>query len=804
MKVRARAKCWKLRHLVPEGRNQIAWGVSPRNSVRLFTRQPRRGDIDSNDHGDAAAPRLSQRCLIAHAAPFRALLFAIALLVCSIQVNAADWTHWRGPEQNGVSRELGLISDWSLDGKNILWQSPIGGRATPIVLDGRVYLNCRTNANSADPRERIHVREQVVCRDAASGKLLWKDEFNVFQTDIAAERVGWASMAGDRETGNVYVHSVCGLFRCYSRDGDLVWEHSLLEEYGKISGFGGRTQSPIVDEDRVIISFLAANWGETRGPAPKHFYYAFDKRTGKLLWVSAVGGRPHDTNYSVPIVKVIGGTRMLIGGNADGGCYAINARTGVPIWGFRMSKRGINASPVSDGKFVYIAHGEDNIDNREFGRIQCIDASGHRDVTATHSVWRIDGIKAGYASLLVQDGMLYVVADTGVLYAFDSKSGQKLWEHNLGTMGRGSPVWADGKLYVTEVHGNVHILRPNREKCEALSHVYIPASTGDSYDGIFASPAISDGRVYIVTRDRTICLGSIDGTQNSDSVPVQPQETVAESKVAHIKLVPFETTLRPGESVEFEVRSYDKNGRFLKKSKPKLRQFEGLIASKVTSGRLTALPVERESAGSVLVEQFGLTASARVRISPRLPWKWDFDDYRDGHVPPTWIRAFGKLRPTIVDESTAMLSSPGKGRPSTYIWLGDPSMNGYTIQADVMSREQRRRMSNIGITAQRYNLILKGNTSRLEIQSWAPQLRMAREISFRWDPDVWYTMKMRVEIRDGHARVKGKVWDRSKKEPDALTIEAVDPHPNEQGSPGLYIYTLADCYFDNVLVTREQ
>ena len=98
-------------------------------------------------------------------------------------------------------------------------------------------------------------------------------------------------------------------------------------------------------------------------------------------------------------------------------------------------------------------------------------------------------------------------------------------------------------------------------------------------------------------------------------------------------------------------------------------------------------------------------------------------------------------------------------------------MSGYTIQADVMSREKRRRMSNVGITAQRYNLILKGNTGRLEIQSWAPQLRMAREIPFRWDPDTWYTMKFQVAVENDRTVVRGKVWPRGDDEPEEWTIE---------------------------------
>ena len=189
----------------------------------------------------------------------------------------------------------------------VVWSAETGGRSTPIVLNGRVFVDCRTTDDFNDAEEKIDSREQVVCWDAETGEELWRDKFNVFQTDIPSPRVGWAAMCGDEETGYVYAHSVSGLLKCYTPDGEIVWEKSLAEDFGKISGYGGRTQTPIIDEDRLIVSFLATNWGDMKGPAPKHYYYAFDKKTGELNWISAPGGAPQDTNYSVPVVAVIEG-----------------------------------------------------------------------------------------------------------------------------------------------------------------------------------------------------------------------------------------------------------------------------------------------------------------------------------------------------------------------------------------------------------------------------------------------------------------------------------------------------------------
>ncbi len=726
-------------------------------------------------------------------------------------LNHADgqnWANWRGPEQNGLSREKNLPSEWSLEPrKNVAWVSETGGRSTPIVLNGRVYLNCRTPDDINDPDQLIHSQDQVVCWDADTGEELWRDKFNVFQTDIPAPRVGWASMCGDEETGYVYVHTVSGIFRCYAPDGKVIWEHSLSEDFGKISGYGGRTQTPIIDEDRVILSFMATNWGATKGPAPLHYYYAFDKKTGTLQWVSAPGGAPKDTNYSVPVVSVINGQRMLIGGNCDGHVYAMNARTGKPIWSFRMSKRGLNTTPVVEGNMVFISHGEDNIDSPEFGRVQCIDATGTGDVTDTHGVWRVDGIKAGYTALMIHRGVLFVMADLGNLYAFDTQTGKRLWDKDLGTVGKGSPVWADGKIYAPEVNGHLWILKASLEDCKTLSKVKLSAADGNGSDEIYSSPAIANGKIYLVTRDRTICIA--DETKEPEiGKPLElAEEAPATEEVDLIQLRPYETIAAAGSKTEYEVHAFDANGRFIKKMPAELTLGEDLSGFSVDGARLIAPTEGGEAAGLVTAKLGELSASARVRMFDTNPeWNWGFDGYKGVQVPPTWSRAFVKLKPMDLDGETVMKVTGGKGmrgRPSHQITIGPASLVDYSVQADVRLTEQRRQLASIGLSCDRYNLILKGNTSKLTIQSWPPHRRMAKEIKYRSDPDIWYTMKMKVDQTEAEATIYGKVWKRGEAEPDEWTITTTDPHPNMNGAPGLYFYAQADCYFDNVIVTRE-
>ena len=739
--------------------------------------------------------------------------FAFTAFVSWSSSSAQDsnWANWRGPEQSGISRETNLVEDWSLEPrKNVDWVAETGGRCTPIVLNGRIYLNCRTNDDFNDPEEKIHSQEQVICW-SEDGKELWRDKFNVFKTDIPSPRVGWAAMCGDEETGYVYSHSVCGLLKCYSPDGKIVWEKSLMEEYGKISGYGGRTQTPIIDEDRLIVSFLTTNWGDMKGPGPKHYYYAFDKKTGELQWISAPGGQPKDTNYSAPVVAVVKGQRMLIGGNADGGIYAMNARTGKSIWGFRMSRRGLNTTPVVVGDKVYISHGEDNIDNVEFGRVQCIDATGTGDVTETHGLWREDGVKAGYTALLAKDGMLFVVADIGNMICYDCETGERLWEHDLGTVGKGSPVWADGKIYATEVNGHMHIVKPSREGCEQLSKVKLAsANEGVGDDEIYASPAISNGRVYLVTRDRTICIHDKSKEVKIGTAVALPAETPTGTEIDLVQLRPCEVILEAGKSIDFEVHAFDANGRLIRKMPAsRLRIGESLSGLSADGGKLSCpADMSTDLAGTITTEVGGKMASARVRVfNPQKTWKWDFEGYKGLAVPATWNRAHIKIKPFDMDGNTVMKVTGGakiKGRPSHHISIGPPDMKNYTIQADVRLTEQRRQLASVGLSANRYDLYLKGNVSKLQIRSWPPHLRMAKTMKFRTDPNVWYTMKMKVETIENEAKIFGKVWQRDQDEPADWTMVATDPHPNHNGSPGLIYYAQADCFFDNVVLTKSE
>ena len=141
-------------------------------------------------------------------------LFALTFIIIAVAAaHAGDWPSWRGPFQNGVSPEQqGLISSWSLDGENLIWRADFRGRSTPVVMNGRVYVIGRIGYHET-------MQEHIACFDAANGNKLWEKKYNVYLSTVPFTRVGWASLVGDPETGNVYAHGVGGLLICLDKDG---------------------------------------------------------------------------------------------------------------------------------------------------------------------------------------------------------------------------------------------------------------------------------------------------------------------------------------------------------------------------------------------------------------------------------------------------------------------------------------------------------------------------------------------------------------------------------------------------------
>jgi outer membrane protein assembly factor BamB len=735
---------------------------------------------------------------------------------------ADDWVRWRGSEQDGVSREKDLPDRWAAKGgpgSNLVWKKPYGGRSTPIVLNGRVYI-----INKAG--EGVKEQERVMCFDAKTGKVLWQHRFNVFFTDIVEARVGWTNLAADPETGNIYAHGVQGLFSCFDKDGKVLWSRSLTEEYGRVSGYGGRVNSPTVDGDLVIIGMLNASWGAQARGGDR--YLAMDKRTGKPIWWATLPGAIRGTYYSSPVIAVINGERLLITGGSGGAVHALKVRTGEHVWSYQVGAKAINSSPVVHGTRVYVAHGEENLDTTEQGRIVCLDAGKVKNRKPA-LVWKRDGITVKFPSPVFHQGRVYFCTEGGTMFCLNADNGDVIWKFKYGKSGAGSPVWADGKIYIAEAGPRFCILRPEEKRCKELNVQRLRSPDGMSSVEINGSPAVANGRIYFTSSEEIYCIGKPDWKPTEEREEERAVEAKADpdAKPSHLQVVPADVVLKPGGQAQFKVRAFDDKGRFLREvkaewslPKPPLPMgakvqppaLQGKIAF---DGRLEVSDKLPAQQGIVLAKAAGLTATARVRVAPKLPYFQDFSKVPVGAPPAGWVNVAGKyvvveLEGKKVLKKTNTSPNPLLARAHAYISV--PTLKDYTIEAELMGTQKDNDLPDMGVIANRYTLVLDGNKQQLRLLSWDALPRVDESIRFAWKPKQWYRMKLTVVPEGDNAKVRGKVWPRGEKEPEAWTIEFTDPAPNLQGSPGLYAYSTgvldnepgSEVFFASVRVTPNK
>jgi len=748
---------------------------------------------DRDEESPRRPPALRVGALLTNGLIGLLAVFGVAVGAAS----AAEWPSWRGPDQDAVSHETGLVSSWSKDGENLIWRNEFTGRSTPVVLDGKVCANGRAG-------EGITRQEMVACFDAENGSKLWEKRFNVWHSTVPWNRVGWANITADPDTGYLYVQGVGGLFLCLDSDtGETVWWRNLAEDFGFMEGYGGRTQTPTVDEDRVIVHFSNNSWGDQA--IPRHRIFSFDKKTGEPIWVASPASSMADANsQSTPVIAFVNGQRMVVAGNGDGWIYAHQARSGKYVWGFHLSKRAINTTVVVDGNTVYATHSEENVDEPTQGRVVAIDATGEGDVTTTHETWRAQ-YGVGFSSPVKHGDRLYVMENSADLHALDASNGEAKWEINLGTVGKGSPVWADGKIYVTEVNGNFHIVRAGEEAAEVLDTEFLEMPDASRYAEIYGSPAIAYGRIYFTTEEGIYCLGDPEkpfdvGEGESGGMQIAEAGPEADAQPTTLLVVPAEVEAIPGEAVDFEVRGFTPLGRFWGEVKDAEWSLEGL-KGKIEKGKLVPDKGTPFQTGKVVAKRGDVTATARVRVIQPIPMKEDFEGYEVGSRPAYLKGAVARFKVGELDGSQVLAKEPAPGLHRHDTFIGRPDASDYTIQADVLGTKTGRRVADVGLINSGYTLDLQGALQKLQIRSWASALRMMQETPFSWEPGKWYTAKLQVKQQGDKALVRAKVWPRGEDEPAEWTLSVEDPLPIEQGSPGLIGYTPTPGYWDNIVVT---
>lgn len=733
----------------------------------------------------------------------------LSLSLIGAHAETTGWLNWRGPLQTGVSLEKSLPE--KVEPGTELWTHDIQGAGTPTIADGRLYAF--GFYGEAFGKKGEDVQEALICLDANTGKKIWEKRFSDYISDVVYNRYGIGAPTIDPETGHVYLQLSNGRCVAFTRDGDPLWELSLMEDLGRLTFPNGRSGGPAVFNHLVIFHCVTANWGTT-GPARDRFY-AFDKITGELVWYSSPGIRPVDSSFSMPVFGKLDGHDVFYAGTGCGNVVCVDANTGKPLWRYQLSNGGVNSQVILNGDQLIAIHGKENPGQSSKGRLVCLnlpkDYPAEQLVLDESSVaWKNDDHVAFTSSPVLAEGKVFSTIAVGELLCVDAKTGKTLWKEKLAPdQIHASPTYGDGKLYVPMFDGEFYVIDPEDAAGKQLARVNLG-------EPCLGAPAIWGGKVFLFTKNKLHCWGTKDGAFTGTPAA---KETAKPGAITQLQIVPAEFALAPGESQDFKVFGLDEFGRRVKEVTPEkweafippTAKVKAKVDASFKGSTLSAGKDAKLSAGAFKATAGELSATTRGRVVAGPGYSEDFEavelkmDSPDGekvNFPPLpWLGARIKWYTLEKDDSKVIANRLDNVLfQRTTNFFGRSDMKDYTLQADVMTDGNRRILSTVGLVNQRYLFTLTGNAQLLEVSS--NHERVKHSVKFRIKPNTWYTLKTSVKRNDdGTGTVFAKAWPRGEDEPEAWTLEAPVKYCHPHGAPAVYAFSPQSqkrVYIDNI------
>ncbi len=414
------------------------------------------------------------------------LLFFVPCLLLS-----ENWPNWRGPSGDGISTEKGIPTTWSAT-ENIDWkvEIPGNGHSSPIVWGNKVFLTSSLNKKN----KRI-----LLCLDRHSGQTIWQRDVvqsppeTIHQlnsrasgtpaTDGRQIYTAFMRAEGDRVIApNVGSERLITpgkiIVAAYDLDGVQKWKTNV----GDFISAHGFNTCPVLFEDLVIIN------GDHDGDA---YLVALNRQSGKERWRTRRENKTR--SYATPIIREIGGrTQMILSGSLCVASY--DPHNGKRHWIVDGPTEQFVASMVYNGEYVFVTAGYPE------RHILAIRPDGSGNVTDTHVAWRTNRGAAYVPSPIFEGPYLLVVADSGIASCFNAKTGKRHWMERLPGGHSPSTVSADGLVYFTSDRGVTTIVRPGK--------MFNIIARNELEEQISASPAISQGQIFLRTHQHLYCIGS--------------------------------------------------------------------------------------------------------------------------------------------------------------------------------------------------------------------------------------------------------------------------------------------------------
>ena len=414
-------------------------------------------------------------------------VFILLVVLCfgTCSSSGADWTQFRGPGGLGTSDEQALPTKWSAT-ENIVWKGdlPGPGASCPVVAGDRVFLTCYTGYGlEPNKGEQKDLKRHLLCIDRKLGKTLWTKEFEPklpehgYQGEGAYH--GYSASTPLVDGDRLYVFfGKSGVF-CFDLEGQEQWQASVGDG---TNGWGSGT-SPVLHGKLLIINASIESGS----------LVALDKQTGKEVWRA----KGINSSWNTPLL-VNAKQRPEVIVSTESRLLSFNPDDGMPLWNADGVHRYVCPSVVAHDDVVYaIGGGHTSL---------AVKLGGSGDVTATNTVWK-KPLGSNVCSPVYSAGHLYWASDSGgFICCQNAVNGETVYQQRLeprpGTIWS-SAVLGDGKLYFVSQHNGTFVVAA-KPQFELLAHNVI----ADDDSRTNASPAISNGQLFLRTDRRLYCIGS--------------------------------------------------------------------------------------------------------------------------------------------------------------------------------------------------------------------------------------------------------------------------------------------------------
>jgi len=429
----------------------------------------------------------------------RTALISFVVLVVTVvggsESRAENWPQFRGSTGSGQTGERNLPITWGGENQeNVAWKTPLVGQghASPIVWGDRMFVCTARWPETVGRREEVIPEHHVLCYATADGKLLWDRLIppgpwlrNDFRSGPGG---GYACPTPTTDGRLVYCAFGSSVLAALDFQGKIVWRKEIVP-YSFDVTLG---TSPILYRDTLILLCAMAKPSDSK-------VIAMDKKDGSVKWEQPLPQTGF--GHSTPVVLTIGGSPQLIfaasgGGPTPQGLQSLDPTTGERLWWCWGA--GDAASPIYGGGMVYF-------DSGRGGPGVAVDPTGKGDVSDTHIRWKIDQVPEGIGSPLIIGDLVYRLHSPGILKCWGLSDGRQVYAKRLDGI---STTWAspivdgNGRIYFANA-GKSFVVRSGPE-FEVLA--VNDLSEGDLSDGNHPSPAVADGRMFLVGMKNVYCI----------------------------------------------------------------------------------------------------------------------------------------------------------------------------------------------------------------------------------------------------------------------------------------------------------